>query len=85
MELLDRAREQDALFKELYSELMYSGSYFKGTKVGKPEEYDLNLILKLPDKKENFSVKNITIFIGMLLINLIIIYLMLLHKSVDSE
>ena len=39
---------EDPLFKDIYSSIKYAGSYYKGTKVGKPDEYDLDLVLRLP-------------------------------------
>ncbi|KAL7291493.1 hypothetical protein TKK_0014753 [Trichogramma kaykai] len=40
--------KEDTLFKDIYRNIKYEGSYFKGTKVVKPDEYDLNLSMKLP-------------------------------------
>lgn len=36
------------LFKELYSTNYYGGSFYDGLKVGKPDEFDLDLKLTLP-------------------------------------
>lgn len=41
-------REDNVLFKSLYRNVFYGGSYFDGLKVGKPEEFDLDLLLVLP-------------------------------------
>lgn len=38
----------DPLFAKVYNSIMYGGSYYKGTKVEKPDEYDLNMIIHLP-------------------------------------
>ncbi|CAH1962981.1 unnamed protein product [Acanthoscelides obtectus] len=36
------------LFKQMFERTFYGGSYYDGIKVGKPEEYDLDLVLNLP-------------------------------------
>ncbi|XP_034941668.1 cyclic GMP-AMP synthase-like isoform X2 [Chelonus insularis] len=41
--------QKDDLFKYLYRTLMYVGSFYKQTRVGKPEEFDINIIIKLPN------------------------------------
>ncbi|XP_043474893.1 cyclic GMP-AMP synthase-like isoform X2 [Leptopilina heterotoma] len=41
-------KQCDPLFAKLYNSIMYGGSYYKGTKVEKPDEYDLNMIMLLP-------------------------------------
>lgn len=38
----------DPLFKALYQKTFYAGSFYEDLKVGRPEEYDLDLLLKLP-------------------------------------
>ncbi|XP_057334862.1 cyclic GMP-AMP synthase-like receptor isoform X2 [Microplitis mediator] len=42
-------KEKDEVFKKYYQKTMYAGSFYKQTRVGKPKEFDLNLILCLPD------------------------------------
>ena len=44
-ELIPRFCQVDPLFKLLYKDLYYTGSYYKGLKVGKPDEFDLNIVL----------------------------------------
>lgn len=41
-------QQQSALFALLYTNIYYGGSYYDGLKVGKPEEYDLDLLMALP-------------------------------------
>lgn len=41
-------KNKDELFKIIYRRIMYAGSFWKDTKVGKPEEFDLDIILHLP-------------------------------------
>lgn len=36
------------LFKGLYERLFYGGSYYDGVRVGHPEEFDLDVLLRLP-------------------------------------
>lgn len=40
--------KKDALFAKLYNRIFYGGSYFDGLRVGKPEEFDLDILLKVP-------------------------------------
>lgn len=42
-------KEKDEVFKKYYRNTMYAGSFYKQTRVGQPKEFDLNLILCLPD------------------------------------
>lgn len=39
---------KDKFFKVLYMEFFFGGSYYDGIKVGQPEEFDLDLLFKLP-------------------------------------
>ena len=48
MEGLIPIMKEDTVFKNIYSNILYAGSFYKGTKVGKPDEYDLDLVMKLP-------------------------------------
>lgn len=41
-------KENDVLFKSLYSTVFYGGSFYDGLRVGHPEEFDLDLLLMLP-------------------------------------
>lgn len=47
-ELLKRMRKCDDLFSSMKPVLKYLGSYYDGLRVGKPNEYDINLKMKLP-------------------------------------
>ena len=49
---------QDELFNVLYRRIMYGGSFYKGTKYGKPEEFDLDFIIKLPINYSKITVDN---------------------------
>lgn len=49
-------KNQSALFNKTYQKISYTGSYFKKTRVGAPEEFDLNLIINLPLKDKDFEV-----------------------------
>ncbi|KRT86933.1 hypothetical protein AMK59_1452 [Oryctes borbonicus] len=40
--------KKDAFFAARYNRIFYGGSYFDGLKVGKPEEFDLDILLKVP-------------------------------------
>lgn len=41
-------KQQNQLFEMMYNNIYYGGSYYDGLKVGKPEEYDLDLLMSLP-------------------------------------
>ncbi|XP_044734831.1 cyclic GMP-AMP synthase-like isoform X2 [Chrysoperla carnea] len=41
-------KKADKLFENMYQTILHAGSYYDGLKVGKPDEYDLDLIFKLP-------------------------------------
>ncbi|XP_076763857.1 cGAS-like receptor 1 [Xylocopa sonorina] len=46
--LLARMRLQDTLFCKTYKHITFCGSYYKNTKVGQPNEFDLNIVFDLP-------------------------------------
>lgn len=46
--IISLMRDADPLFNSLYKGIYYGGSYFDDLKVGKPDEYDLDLLLELP-------------------------------------
>ncbi|XP_020281521.1 cyclic GMP-AMP synthase [Pseudomyrmex gracilis] len=54
-QLIPAMKSQSPLFKQTYQRTAYTGSYFKKTRVGAPEEFDLNLIIKLPLKDKDFE------------------------------
>lgn len=47
-EFLDKMSSCNKLFSNLKPRLEYLGSYFDGLRVGRPTEYDINIILTLP-------------------------------------
>lgn len=54
--LTEAMQQQSPLFNEMYQRILWAGSYYKKTRVGEPEEYDLNLVLILPFKEEDIIV-----------------------------
>ncbi|GJQ82096.1 hypothetical protein Trydic_g20618, partial [Trypoxylus dichotomus] len=40
--------KMDPLFASSYNRIFYGGSFFDGLRVGKPEEFDLDILLKMP-------------------------------------
>lgn len=40
--------EKDPLFAKLYERVFYGGSFYDKIRVGKPEEFDLDILMKLP-------------------------------------
>ncbi|KAJ8668535.1 hypothetical protein QAD02_010198 [Eretmocerus hayati] len=47
----------DPLFNEIYRNISYAGSFYKGTKVGNPNEYDLDLTMQLPLNYKTLQVE----------------------------
>ncbi|XP_076652633.1 cGAS-like receptor 1 isoform X2 [Halictus rubicundus] len=46
-DLIDRMKKQDSLFERLFNRIVFCGSFYKRTKISKPNEFDLNIILNL--------------------------------------
>ncbi|XP_071877906.1 cGAS-like receptor 1 isoform X2 [Bombus fervidus] len=46
--LINHMKSEDSLFKKMYQEIIFCGSFYKGTKIEAPNEFDLNITLKLP-------------------------------------
>jgi len=55
-ELEKAMRNQCPLFDKTFKKIEWAGSYYKGTRVGQPEEYDLNFVIKLPFKEKDLKV-----------------------------
>lgn len=49
-------RKQSLLFDKTFQKINWVGSFYKGTRVGHPEEYDLNFVINLPFKEKNIKV-----------------------------
>ncbi|KAJ8665162.1 hypothetical protein QAD02_006824, partial [Eretmocerus hayati] len=47
-DIIPHMKKADDLFAHMYKEIVFGGSYYKGTKFGKPDEYDLLMVVKLP-------------------------------------
>ncbi|XP_031826486.1 cGAS-like receptor 1 isoform X3 [Nomia melanderi] len=47
-DLIKKMKEIDDLFAISYKKIIFCGSFYKNTKVGKPNEFDLNVVLSLP-------------------------------------
>lgn len=47
--VIDKMKSEDKLFKKIFHRAELSGSYADRVKISKPDEYDVLLILKLPD------------------------------------
>ncbi|EFA01049.1 cyclic GMP-AMP synthase-like receptor [Tribolium castaneum] len=45
---VEQMKTQDPLFKALFRRVFYGGSFYDGLKVGKPEEFDLDILLHIP-------------------------------------
>lgn len=46
--LIHLMKEEDVLFNRIYSRICGAGSYYDGLKVGKPEEFDMDIVVRLP-------------------------------------
>ncbi|XP_011706013.1 PREDICTED: cyclic GMP-AMP synthase-like isoform X2 [Wasmannia auropunctata] len=51
--LTDAMKKQCPLFAKTYQRIIWAGSYYKGTRFGQPEEYDLNFVINLPIKERD--------------------------------
>ena len=51
--LIPLMKKTDVLFGLLFQEIFHTGSYFDGLRVNNANEYDLNILLKLPGIKES--------------------------------
>ncbi|KAH1003936.1 hypothetical protein HUJ04_003766 [Dendroctonus ponderosae] len=47
--VIGKIKEKNQLFRKLYTETFYGGSFYDNLKVGCPDEFDLDLILNMPD------------------------------------
>jgi len=54
-QLLNGLKEQK-LFNLLYKEIAWTGSYYEGLKISDPDEFDLNIVFKMPDKNKLIEV-----------------------------
>lgn len=50
--LIHAMQQQSPLFNKTFQRIAWAGSYYKGTRFGQPEEYDLNFVIKLPIKED---------------------------------
>jgi len=48
--------KEDLLFKEVYQNFYYTGSYYEGLKVGEANEFDLNIRLQMPFKSADIQI-----------------------------
>ena len=57
--LIDAMKEVDSLFKVMFRNIYYTGSFFDGLRIENPDEFDLNIVLDLKLPKQSFKlVKN---------------------------
>jgi hypothetical protein len=54
-------KEEDVLFKRIYSRFCGAGSYFDGLKVGKPEEFDMDIVIRLPINYDEVVVSHLAV------------------------
>ncbi|KAL6442149.1 hypothetical protein ACFW04_002446 [Cataglyphis niger] len=53
--LINAMRQQNSLFDKTFQRIVPAGSYYKKTRVGQPEEYDLNFVINLPFKEKDIQ------------------------------
>lgn len=64
-------KEKDSLFKSMFQRVFYGGSYYDGLRVGAPEEFDLDLLLKVPTfAQPDLTTSNLPGFVNLQLKNL---------------
>ncbi|XP_011704155.1 PREDICTED: uncharacterized protein LOC105459658 isoform X2 [Wasmannia auropunctata] len=49
-------KKESPLFAKTYQKIVWAGSYYKETRVGQPEEYDLNFVINLPFKEKDIEI-----------------------------
>ena len=54
--LIDAMKEVDLLFKVMFRNIYYTGSFFDGLRIEHPDEFDLNIVLDLKLPKQSFKV-----------------------------
>lgn len=57
--LLDIMQEKDRDFNRLFQKLYYTGSFYENLRISDPNEFDINLILKLPFNPGERYLKNV--------------------------
>lgn len=56
--LIQLMKEEDVLFKRIYSRICGAGSYYDGLKVGKPTEFDMDIVIRLPIHYDEVVIEN---------------------------
>lgn len=46
--LINKMVETDKLFQQMFERVVFGGSFYKGTKISTPMEFDLDIVIKLP-------------------------------------
>ncbi|XP_054713086.1 cyclic GMP-AMP synthase-like receptor [Uloborus diversus] len=54
---VSRMKSKDETFNLLYQRNYYTGSSFSGLRISRPDEYDINLVLKLPYSANDIEVQ----------------------------
>jgi len=54
--MIEGLKEQSGLFKMLFKEIAWTGSYYEGLKISNPDEFDLNIVLRMPVKDNQINV-----------------------------
>lgn len=54
-EIIEKMKE-NTFFKKVFQRKLFGGSFYKGTKIGIPEEFDIDIIIKLPINYEDIRI-----------------------------
>ncbi|XP_066261714.1 cyclic GMP-AMP synthase-like receptor [Euwallacea similis] len=52
-QIINKIKEIDPMFAQIYSHFLYGGSFYDGLKIIHPDEYDIHILLNLPSKAQN--------------------------------
>ena len=55
-DVVNAMKKNDVLFKSLFREIYYSGSYYDGLKIRGPDEFDLNIVLNTRKIEESLTL-----------------------------
>jgi len=53
-DFINQMKREDKLFNSLYHSIYYTGSFYQGLRISKPDEFDLNVVLNV--RPEHFSL-----------------------------
>jgi hypothetical protein len=54
--MIEGLKEESRLFTMLFKEIAWTGSSYEGLKILNPDEFDLNIVLRMPVKDDQIKV-----------------------------